>query len=128
LPSTWREEISVKNLCINVLDKLYLVYKEKIKISCCYLKITKSILLIQKKKKNYKKHLMFEWKFSLKCMIEGTRWRVQDEIFRSGVFVFCVNLWLAVIMIPKETNPPLVLKSSKDSPLSSGGGMGDQVQ
>ncbi len=71
---------------------------------------------------------MFELKFSLKCMIEGTRWRVQDEIFRSGVFVFCVNLWLAVIMIPKETNPPLVLKSSKDSPLSSGGGMGDQVQ
>jgi len=30
--------------------------------------------------------------------------------------------------IPKETNPPLVLKSSKGSPLSSGGGMGDQVQ
>lgn len=30
--------------------------------------------------------------------------------------------------IPKETNPPLVLKSSKVSPLSSGGGMGDQMQ
>jgi len=29
--------------------------------------------------------------------------------------------------IPKVTNPPLVLKSSKGSPLSSGGGMGDQV-
>ncbi|KAF9677759.1 hypothetical protein SADUNF_Sadunf08G0140900 [Salix dunnii] len=28
--------------------------------------------------------------------------------------------------IPKETNPPLVLRSSKGSPLSSGGGMGDQ--
>lgn len=30
--------------------------------------------------------------------------------------------------LPKETNPPFVLKSSISSPLSSGGGMGDQVQ
>lgn len=30
--------------------------------------------------------------------------------------------------IPKETNPPFVLKSSKVSPLNSGGGMGDQQQ
>lgn len=29
---------------------------------------------------------------------------------------------------PNETNPPLVLKSSKGSPLNSGGGMGDHVQ
>lgn len=28
--------------------------------------------------------------------------------------------------VQKETNPPLVLKSSKGSPLSSGGGIGDQ--
>lgn len=30
--------------------------------------------------------------------------------------------------IPKETNPPLVFKSSKGSPLNSGGGIGDQLQ
>uniref|UniRef100_A0A3Q7I7Q7 Uncharacterized protein n=1 Tax=Solanum lycopersicum TaxID=4081 RepID=A0A3Q7I7Q7_SOLLC len=30
--------------------------------------------------------------------------------------------------IPKETNPPFVLKSSIASPLSSGGGIGDQMQ
>lgn len=30
--------------------------------------------------------------------------------------------------IPKDTNPPLVLKSSKGSPVNSGGGMGDQQQ
>lgn len=30
--------------------------------------------------------------------------------------------------IPKETKPPFVLKSSIASPLSSGGGIGDQMQ
>lgn len=30
--------------------------------------------------------------------------------------------------IPKDTNPPVVLKSSKSSPLNSGGGIGDQQQ
>ncbi|CAI0436918.1 unnamed protein product [Linum tenue] len=30
--------------------------------------------------------------------------------------------------LPKLTKPPLVLKSSMDSPLSSGGGIGAQVQ
>lgn len=35
---------------------------------------------------------------------------------------------LEKMKVPKETNPPLVLKSSKGSPLNSGGGMGDQQQ
>ncbi|CAN1279135.1 hypothetical protein LINPERPRIM_LOCUS16896, partial [Linum perenne] len=30
--------------------------------------------------------------------------------------------------LPKLTNPPFVLKSSIDSPLNSGGGIGDQIQ
>ena len=29
--------------------------------------------------------------------------------------------------LPKETNPPFVLKSSMSSPLNSGGGIGDHV-
>jgi hypothetical protein len=39
-----------------------------------------------------------------------------------------MELLLEKNSIPKETNPPLVFKSSKASPLNSGGGMADQVQ
>lgn len=42
---------------------------------------------------------------------------------REALFEYYYVLW-----VPKETNPPLVLKSLKSSPLNSGGGMGDQVQ
>lgn len=40
---------------------------------------------------------------------------------------FCTKI-LGSKYVPKDTNPPVVLKSSKSSPLNSGGGIGDQQQ
>ncbi|KAJ6981469.1 hypothetical protein NC653_024763 [Populus alba x Populus x berolinensis] len=49
-----------------------------------------------------------------------------DVLLTHDCFSCDVELLVMSKGIPKETNPPLVLKSSKGSPLSSGGGMGDQ--
>ncbi|KAJ6898514.1 hypothetical protein NC652_025132 [Populus alba x Populus x berolinensis] len=50
-----------------------------------------------------------------------------DVLLTHDCFSCDVELLVMSKGIPKETNPPLVLKSSKGSPLSSGGGMGDQI-
>lgn len=43
------------------------------------------------------------------------------------VFLYKGQKRIQALNIPKDTNPPFVVKYWKDSPLNSGGGIGDQV-